>query len=157
LPTSFSNSPVLAFEPHWSVQRLLLTFAQYLICVGVPWLIPDISILVRVLLNVASISLLSAGLISIGWWGRRHIRRITWQQSGDWVLTLSKSTGLAVWTLQPTSFVSPFLMVLRWHSGVDSAVAIIICGEMSVAEWRRWQARLRLQGCPRVSPKGQMQ
>jgi hypothetical protein len=123
----------------------------------VPWLIPDISITVRVLLNVASVGLLSLGLARIGWWGSRRISRVVWQQSGDWTLVRSLDAQMPTWMLQPSSFVSPFLMVLRWKCIDDSAVSMIIYGEMPMAEWRRWQARLRLQGCPDVSSKGQLQ
>jgi len=146
LSTSFSNSPVLAFEPRWSVPRLIATVLQYFICVTIPWLLTALAIETKALLSIVAVGSLSVALIRVGWWGRRRVSRITWQQSGEWILTRPSLPVATPWVLQPSSFVTPWLVILRWRRDGESAAVAMLYGEMAHGKWRQWQSRLRLQG-----------
>jgi len=139
------------------MQRLLVTLLQYGVCSIMPWLVSGMSVGSKVLLSAAAISSLSVALFYAGWWGRRRVKRITWQQSGDWVLTRASPSETTPWILQASSFATPLLMILRWRCVEDSAAVLVFYGEMTTSEWRRWQARLRLHGLPDASTKGHLQ
>ena len=152
MPTSSSNSPVLVFEPHWSVQRWLLVGAQAAICLIIPWLIPYWSVTVRVLLSLVALALLAVGYLRAGWWGSKRVSRITWQQSGVWLLqrcgeNAAETTG---WMLSGNSYIVSWLMILRWRSDAGTARLVILPGEMPTAAWHQWQMRLNLQGSPKL-------
>jgi len=148
LPTSSSSSPSLAFEIGWSSARCALLATQCLICIGIPWLVPYWPLIVRILLSVATLSFLAVGLKRAGWWGSERIVRVTWQQSGEWVLRRASTVPAhpANWVLLDDSYVSAWLMVLRWRSDESSASLVVLPGDISTHDWRQWQARLKLQG-----------
>ena len=148
LPISSSSSPLLAFEPRWSAPRCALVGAQCIICIFVPWLIPSWPVYACILLSLVAVALLAAGYLRAGWWGARRVVRVTWQQSGSWLLQRANDNQdfMATWALSEDSYIVSWLMVLRWHGDAGSAALMVLPGEMRMTAWRQWQARLRLQG-----------
>jgi hypothetical protein len=148
LPTSSNNSPKLTFEPRWSPQRCAVVSAQFLVCVVIPWLIPYWPVLARTALAFAAVAVLGLGYRRVGWWGPKLLRRVTWQQSGRWVLQrqCAEQEESSDWILSPNSFVTSWLMVLRWQYQSETLHIIILPKELPLNVWRQWQARLKLHG-----------
>jgi hypothetical protein len=145
---SSSNSPVLMLEPRWSWQRWMLVVIQLAMCVGVPWLIPQWSLSLRLALSALSLLLLGVGYYQLAWWGSHRLRKATWLQSGQW--RLERATGLSFCAeLHGDSQLNPGWMCLRWRadpvSGASRCSLMFIRGELSSDTWRHLQARLRLE------------
>lgn len=124
-----------------------MTFiAQCVMCSAIPWLIPYWPAGARLLVGAVMLAALILGYRQLGWWGPRRVLRVTWQQSGQWVLQLaSGKSARGDWVLTDRSRVISWLMVLRWRDNESCAQVIIFPGELPKGEWRRWQARLKLQ------------
>ena len=148
MPTSSSNSPKLTFEPRWSAQRYAVVSLQCLICIVIPWLIPYWPVLARMSLTGLGLAALGLGYQRVGWWGAKRLLRVTWQQSGQWVLQRNsvEQEHHAEWILSPDSFVTSWLMVLRWQTESEKLHLIILPAELPTNVWRQWQARMKLQG-----------
>ncbi|MES1190334.1 MAG: protein YgfX [Steroidobacter sp.] len=133
------------FEPRWSWQRAMVFIAQCVMCGAIPWLLPYWPVGVCLLVSAVTLAVLILGYRHLGWWGPRRVLRVTWQQSGQWLLQLASSKSAGGWVLTERSRVMSWLMVLRWRDDESCAQVIIFPGELPRAEWRRWQARLKLQ------------
>lgn len=143
--TSSSNLPVLAFEPRWSPQRLVALVIQAVICMVIPWLVPYWPVTVRCLVSIIALILLAIGYQRAGWWGSNKLIRVVWQQSGEWRLQFASINREAQqWELMQGSYVSAWLIRLRWRDGRSHAQLIVLPGELPRNAWRQWQARLKL-------------
>lgn len=139
---SSPNSPVLVLERPASPLRWALWLSIILLAVVWPWLC---ALRIEV---AAGFALLSAAIVGGAAWrslrfpGR--IARATWGSDGEWRLQLADGHDLAA-QLSRDSWVTGWVLVLRWRCGIQHHGFTIMRPELTAAEWHRWQLRLRLE------------
>ena len=126
---------------------------QGVICIATPWLVPYWPATGRCLVSIIALALLAIGYQRAGWWGSNKLIRVVWQQSGEWRLQFaSMNREIQQWELMQGSYVSAWLILLRWHDGRSRAQLIVLPGELPENIWRQWQARLKLHAA-NVAPE----
>lgn len=151
---SSNSSPVLMLDLRWSPQRWAIVAIQVAICLVMPWLIPQGTAAVKLIVGAAALLGVAAGFYWLGGWGARRVVRAAWLQSGDWQIERADGSKLTASLLDSSQVTAGFISLHLYADGPAGSRhrLLWVRGELDREVWRRLRVRLRLEGGRRPTP-----